>query len=145
MKEKIKNIFYIVGFVIFIFTIYNYFWGNSMIDNIKHFNQSIDYANQATQVINVGNPFEEIAQEDIHVMINLNKKALEEAKLVDIDKLNRDYGGFGTHYRDEFIHGLELSIEGFENSDNQKIIESQILLDKWGSWYNQNIEEIKTL
>lgn len=138
-----KNLLFIIGVIILIIVGFYFFKsGNS---TVQHLANSINYANQATQIINTGNPFEQVDQADIQTVLEFNKKALEEAKLVDIENLNRDYKDFGNHYRDEFIRGLELFIDGFEISDNQKILEGQILLDKWGTWYSQNIEEIKKL
>lgn len=110
--------------------------GNS---NIKHFNKSIDYANQATLILN------QTGQFDSEVMIPLKKKAVKEAKQVDVEKFNKDYEGLGSHYKNEFIKGLELFIEGIETQDNLKSLQGQKLLDKWGDWYLNNIDEIKKL
>lgn len=79
----------------------------------------------------------------METIVDFKKKALEEARLVDIEDLNLHYPDFGNHYRDEFIKGLELFIEGFEKNDNLKIIAGQLLDEKWGEWYEKNVDSIK--
>ncbi len=116
---------------------------------IKHFLNSINHANESTDL---GNSLAlknsnslTINYMDLEGVVQLRKKALYEAKLVDINLLNKDLEGFGDHYRDEFIKGLELYIEGWEHYDRDKFITGQILLDKWGSWYSQNLKIIRSL
>ena len=111
--------------------------------NIQHFSQSIVYSNQATQLINMGESFELISPEQMDEIVEYKRKAFKEARLVEIEDLNRHYPDFGNHYRDELIKGLELFIEGFENNDNLKILAGQMLDEKWGVWYEDNIEAIK--
>lgn len=110
---------------------------------IQHFNKSINYANQSTRIINIGGSFELIGQEDIEKIVEFRKKALEEARLVDIEKLNRHYPDLGNHYRDEFIKGLELFIEGFEKHDTIKLLAGQMLDEKFEVWLEQNIDAIR--
>lgn len=113
--------------------------------NVEHFSNSIDFANQATRVSNSSGIFEQVADEDIKEMVNYYEQALEEARQVDIAKLNSDYAGFGDHYRDEFIKGAELFVEGYEQSDQEKFLQGQVLLDQWGTWYSDNIDKIRKL
>ena len=111
--------------------------------NVQHFSQSIDYCNQATRILNAGGSYEFINPNDMETIVDFKKKALEEARLVDIEDLNLHYPDFGNHYRDGFIKGLELFIEGFEKNDNLKIIAGQLLDEKWGEWYEKNVDSIK--
>ena len=112
-------------------------------NNVGYFSNSIDLANQATRIANEGSAFELISRDDIRAMTNYYKQALKEAHKVDIEKLNQHYAGFGNHYRDEFIRGVKLFVEGFEQENSKKFLESQILLDHWGTWYSNNIDEIR--
>lgn len=93
--------------------------------------------------MNMGGSGELINPEDMDKIIEFTKKALAEAKLVDIRKLNHRYLDFGNHFRDEFIKSLELFIEGIEKNDNLKILLGQSLQGNWGDWYDQNIEGIR--
>lgn len=113
--------------------------------DIKHFSNSIDFANQATRISNADGAFEQVEEEDIKEMVGYYRQALEEARQVDIVKLNSDYAGFGDHYRNEFIKGTELFVEGFERSDPDKFLQGQVLLDRWGAWFSNNIDEIRKL
>lgn len=108
---------------------------------VNHFSQSIDHNNQATRIINKKSPY--ITLGDMNKIIELKKKALEEAQLVNIEKLNQRYRDFGNHFKDEYMKGIELFIEGIENENAEKSMLGQVLEDKWGSWYEQNIERIK--
>ncbi len=113
--------------------------------NVEHFSNSIDLANQATMIFNSGGAFKQMADKDIKVTVNYYKQALDEARQVDIETLNNDYAGFGDHYRDEFIRGAGLFIEGYEQSDADKFLQGQVLLDQWGSWFSKNINNIRNL
>lgn len=114
-------------------------------NNIEYFSNSIDLANQATRISNSGGAYEEIAENDIKAMAEYYKQALSKAHQVDIKKLNSDYLGFGDHYRDEFIKGVDLFVEGFERSDTEKFLQGQVLLDSWGKWFSNNIDNIRKL
>jgi len=111
--------------------------------NLAHLIKSIDYSNDAAKLSNRGKPFEPVDEAEVKRFIDLKRKALEEAKLVNIEGLNRDHPNFGNHYRDEFVRGLQLLIEGYEKQDNNKIFEASILLDRWGDWYTANLENIR--
>ena len=63
-------------------------------------------------------------------MIDYKKQALKEARQVDIEILNQRLDGFGDHYKDEFLTGLETLIDGHENNDPNKFLQGQILLDQ---------------
>jgi len=119
--------------------------GNRSVKDVERLSNSIDLANQATIIANKAGASGKTTEDDIRAMVNYYKQALEEAHQVDIEKLNRDYAGFGDHYRDEFIRGIELFIEGFEQSDPEKFLAGQILLNRWEVWFYNNIDEIRKL
>ena len=110
---------------------------------VQHFTESINYANEATRLRNKGGPYEFMDPEDSGKMLEFMKKALEEARLVNTEILNRRYPDFGNYYRDKFIKGLELFIEGSEENDNIKLLAGQRLDDEWEVWYEQNIDAIR--
>lgn len=109
-----------------------------------HFVNSINYANQATRLLNQGKPFTIRNRTELEKVIQYQKQALSEAKQVNLDDLNRIVDGFGAHYENEFIKGLELFINGFETNESGKFLQGQLLLDrKWGSWYEKNFDRIR--
>ena len=73
------------------------------------------------------------------------RKALDAAHQVDIERLNSDFSGLGDHYRDEFIKGAKLYVEGLKQSDGGKLLLGQVLLDRCGTWYSSNIDKIRKL
>ena len=113
--------------------------------NIKHFSKSIDFANKATKISNSGGAYQQMGEEEIKGMVDNYKQALTEARQVDIQKLNSYYQGFGDHYKNEFIAGAEMFIEGFEKSDTQKFLQGQVLLSQLGDWYEKNFDAIRKL
>ncbi len=119
--------------------------GTNSKENIQHFSKSIDYSNKSTRISNTGNPHEQMEHEYMQEIVDYKKQAHEEAKQVDIDQLNRAYDGFGYHYNNEFIKGLDSYIEGFEESDDEKLRKGQELLDKWSDWYDVNVDKIRNL
>ena len=113
--------------------------------NIEHFSKSIDFVNKATKISNSGGAYQQMGEEEIKGMVENYKQALSEAKQVDIQKLNSDYQGFGDHYKNELIAGMEMFIDGFEKSDAQKFLQGQVLLSQWGDWYEKNFNTIRNL
>lgn len=124
--------------IVIIFIGYNYFFSDS---TVRNFSKSINFSNKSSEIFNSGEIITDISI--MEKIVTLKKKALEKASAVDIEKLNNQSNNFGNHYRDEFIRGLKLFIEGYENQDNDMFLEGQILLDQWSNWYNENLDEIR--
>jgi len=108
--------------------------------NKEHFSKSIGYHNQASTVLNSGTS-DSMQASKVEQMVVIYQKALAEGRQVDIQKLNEAHAGFGDHYRDSFIAGLNAFIEGYRTEDDQKFLHGQVLLDEWGTWYDQNIDQ----
>jgi len=75
---------------------------------------------------------------DIDKMIKHLRSALKEARMVHIDSIDNQVPGFATHYRDEFIIGMESLIEGYEKSGLPKKLKGGFLLDRWAKWNKEN-------
>jgi hypothetical protein len=106
----------------------------------SHINKAIDYVNKAATTIDkIEDPYQ-TTRADREEVIGYYKKALAEAKKADIESMNHHYTGFGDHFRDEFIKGLELFIQGYEKHDEMTFDASQALLRKWKNWYQANME-----
>lgn len=79
-------------------------------------------------------------------LIGHYRDALKEARMVNIEYVDKQVPGFASHYNDEFIRGMELLIDGYENSDLSKKFQGAFLLDKWAIWNrenNKNLGKIK--
>ena len=66
--------------------------------------------------------------------------------LVNVEKIDSQVPGFISHYKNEFIAGMKLLMEGYENSDLAKKFQGSLLLDQWAIWNkknNQKLDEIK--
>ena len=109
--------------------------------SISHLNKAIDYLSKSTEIINKSAHYQSIAPADERKeVIGCYKKALTEAKKVDIESTNQTYPGFGDHFRSEFIKGLELFIQSVETGDEMTFDASMALLSKWKNWYQANME-----
>jgi hypothetical protein len=111
---------------------------------MEFFVKSINYANDASKLLNQQNAYTIIKDADIEKVINLNRKALEYGSKCDIGKLNSFYADLGNQFRDEYLDGLRNLIEGYKDSQSEQFIKAQMLLNKWGEWYTINYENIKT-
>lgn len=111
--------------------------------SVEHFSTSLDLANQATSISNKVDGLEHIPESDVYEIIRLHQKSLGESKFVNIDELNNRLSGFGDNYRDEFILGSKLFLNGLESGNAVQAIRGQILLRKFGYWYRKNISEIR--
>lgn len=100
----------------------------------SHLINSINASIRAYEVL--GNkPYEDT---DKVRMITHLKRGLEEAQMIDINKVDEEVPGFASHYQGEFIIGVESLIEGYEKSDISKKLEGGRLLSKWGKWNTEN-------
>lgn len=136
----IKNIYYINLFVfVLLFISCNTFSNN----NIEHFMNTIDYCNKATKIINKGAQYEIIPKSDVDKIAEYFESALVEGSKVNINDLNKHYPDFGTNFQKYLLAGLELYIDGYNNNDAEKMITSQMMMDKWAIWYDENIDQIR--
>jgi len=113
----------------------------------QHFSQSLSYANDATAAFEKGIPdtrslIVSIDQKVIEEVMRLKRLALSEATMVSVAELNNLCPGFGDHYRDEFIQGLEAEVAGYERNERFTTMRGQFLLNSWGDWYLASRERI---
>lgn len=109
----------------------------------EHINRSIEYCNEATKIVNKGEAFSKLKPEEAKRLLELLEKAYEEAKLADIDEMNRHFEKFGDEYRDKFMAGLSLTIEGYKENNTTMTIMGQMLISAWGEWYSENLASLR--
>lgn len=105
---------------------------------------SIKSAQEASRLIEGqfnGNSTGTISKSD--PAIALYREALLEARQADRDVLNTSYPSFGDHFYQDFIGALELLVGGFEQYDLKMLNDGQQLLNRWGDWYNANLDGIR--
>lgn len=86
-------------------------------------------------------PVNTISKEDLGRLLVAYKSALDEARLADIDELNRQHPGLGDAWRDKLIPSIESSIEGWEGPSNWALFKANGLFAQWANWYNDNVAE----
>lgn len=102
---------------------------------IKSINSSISVHN----ILKNNNP---LSDEDKERVIMHLKKALNEAEQVNIADIDHQVTGFAAHYKDEFIEGVKLLIDGFEDSHTGKSLKGAVLMEKWARWNRDNRKEL---
>ncbi|MCL6741170.1 hypothetical protein LZ518_08505 [Sphingomonas sp. RB56-2] len=84
------------------------------------------------------------SQEDWDAIYSYYERALSEARQADILDLNRQHPGFGDHFKNEFIEGLAMIVEaGNEPAKRSESIEGQILVHRFGDWFEANEDAIR--
>jgi hypothetical protein len=78
-------------------------------------------------------------------LINYFKDSLKEAQLVNAESIDSQVPGFTSHYKNEFIKGMELLIEGYENYDMSKKLQGGVFLDKWAVWDKENNQKLNKI
>ena len=136
-KEKIKEWLSIIG-MFFIFALGFYFYevqSNKEIDQYRQ--DELSDVNLAFQSMDLANKVIEIENNDTENVFNIStttesergtylSQALSDAKRVDIDSLNNIYSGFGDHYRDQFIAGLQQVEDGYQEKQNLQKGEKEV-------------------
>ena len=123
---------------------YKDYWSNDEKVELNHFRQSLDFRLQVTKIINRGTPYSEVTKEDMRDILEVLQKTIKEAEKVSDPVLEKIYPDLKVHYREEFQQSAQLMRESFQNSDPQKIIYGQILIDKWGDWYTKHLSGIRS-
>lgn len=82
-----------------------------------------------------------ISKDDLGRLIAAYKSALDEARLADVNELNRQHPGLGDAWRDKLIPSIESSIEGWEGPSNWALFKANGLFAEWANWYNTNVAE----
>lgn len=115
------------------------------IDEISLFISAIDASNEASRAINKGQAYSVMNEKDAREMMSGYKSALSYAERVNIDFLNSKFPKWGEHFEQEFIKGHRLVIAGNEKVDAATSVSGQKLLQAWGKWLNENVNEIRRL
>ncbi len=110
----------------------------------EHLIKSIEYSNKTATVVNKNHPFMALDVVEKKKFVDFKRDALEEGLLVNLDALNSRHPNFGNYFRDFYLKGLQILIEGYDKNNEQNVIQGFSLLDTWADWYSANLENIKT-
>jgi hypothetical protein len=106
-----------------------------------HVMKALDYANQAVILVNKESPI--MQKGESNEMFNLYARSLHEAKMVDIALMNKHFPGFGDHFEQEFIKGLEMILVSQKSWNGEKALNGQVLITQWTKWFNIHLDEIR--
>tara|TARA_Y100001934_G_C11805913_1_gene519285 strand:- start:69 stop:515 length:447 start_codon:yes stop_codon:yes gene_type:complete len=119
-------------------------WTDDEKANIQHFTNALEQRANATKIINSPTPESSVDRANqLTRIMELKKRSIEEAKLVDDILLDRIHPELRMNFRGKFQKSLQLFLDAAESSDNKKSIESSLLHDEWVDWINANNESIK--
>jgi len=100
----------------------------------KHLVNAINASIKAFDILRNGK-FDDDEKEKLIIQF---KNGLAEATMVAIKEIDSQVPGFELHFKNEFINGMQLLIEGYEEPDTAKKLNGGLLMDKWGKWNNEN-------
>ena len=106
---------------------------------IKKFIACIALSNDATRMTNRGGS---LSPEDVRAFIRLHEQILQTGSTIDVGLLNSVYPEFGTHFKNQYLAGVQLILDGFKEG-NGPLMAGQSLIDAWDDWYNSNAEAIR--
>ena len=106
-----------------------------------HLNEATNQINKAVAVVNATTG--PISRETGDKVAIFYARALDEARLVDVDEMNNHCRGLGNHVRDDLIPALTLLVAGLRNVDNTKLSMGQKLLNDWEDWHDAHLDQIK--
>ena len=123
---------------------YYFFSSKEKDKSFEHFSQSIEYANQTSQITNADHPFVSLTPEERKKFVGYKKQALDEGLLINIPTLNSKYPQFGDYFRDYYLKGIQLLVSANDKHNEQEFGQAFALLDTWADWYSANIGNIKS-
>lgn len=110
-------------------------WTDEEKANFEHFHASAAARQGAVRISNLGGPgiVDEAGLSEIR---ELNCNALEQARLVRDDVLEKALAGMSGPFRQKYQRGLELVLRNLEVGDIQAELEGSRLLNEWVDWMN---------
>lgn len=117
-------------------------WTAEEVENAQHLFASHEANMQAIRISNSGGPGL-VPPEATESIIKLNRTALSHAQQVRDEVLAKAHPELPSHFRAEYQHSLELSLEAFASGDSAKSIQAGVLHDRWVDWWNASKGDIR--
>ena len=108
-------------------------WTPEEKENASHIFRSAEADIKATRIMNRLGTFQ-IPDSIFEVVTELQRKALEEARMVREEVLEKAAPGMARPYQDYYKRSLELRLVHAENGDNISSIQASQLHDRWVDW-----------
>lgn len=118
-------------------------WTEEEKQNFRHYINSAEADILVAQLINQAQPFSSMSKETAVEILRLRRYALEQAKLVSNDVLEKALSGLSQPYRELYQRSLELQIKNFAVGDVSAEIEGSRLHDQWVDWINPRQPKIR--
>ncbi len=104
----------------------------------RHLVRSLEWANRAYGHVDVEN----LRGTELSSLLHT---ALEEARMVDAERIDARVPGFAARFEEDYRHGLELMIRGAETGDREAFGRGARLLDQWTAWSGRRREALERL
>lgn len=110
---------------------------NEIRESFDHLRLSYNSYIKSIEILNNSN--EEIYYfEEIDEYQGLIQKSLSEGRLVKNSTLRNVHKDYQKYFKDFYLKGLELQIQGIEQSKPKKLIDGQELVNTFNQWRNRN-------
>lgn len=109
-----------------------------------NFYLAIDASNAANRLTNEVTSTGRVATREEREAIRLQTAvALEHADLVDNRTLARMHDDMPRIFRDAFVRGLRIILQGLDEENPQLLAEGHRHVDRWAEWLESNVHEIE--
>lgn len=117
-------------------------WTEEEIANFEHFHASMAASQQAVRISNQGGPGVMSAAE-VNQRRESLRTALQEARLVKDDVMEKGLQGMSLPFRQKYQRGLELQLRSMELGSAMAAVEGSDLTNEWINWINLRSSEAR--
>lgn len=121
----------------------NDIWSSEDKASYIHYRNSQEANKKTTKILNKGDAYRQVSQDDLSMMREYMRTALSEAKMVNDTFLDKVHPEFQKLYRQEYQKSLELRIINLEEMNVSAEIEGQSLYNTWVDWFNSHKRELQ--
>ncbi len=108
--------------------------------------QTIEVSDKIKMIAEEGEALtEQIPEDELEKIIDLGSYAVENAKKIDHELLNKIYPDLGDKFQENLVVGIDLILKGYRGKNDDITQEGKELIESWGEWFDTNLEKIKLL
>lgn len=114
-------------------------------ETVTEFTSTITSIQQMQDIMEEHKEVADFSAEDIEELVEYGRLAVEHAQKIDYDFLNEIYPDLGTNFEDNLVKGIDLMVKGYQENNQQLADEGAELIESWGNWFEENVENIRPL
>ena len=117
-------------------------WTEEEIANSEHYHASAAAYQRTVRISNQGGPGV-MSTAEVNQIRELLRTALQEARLVRDDVLEKALRGMSLPFRQKYQRGLELQLRNMEGGSATAEVAGSALIDEWIDWINPRRSEAR--